>query len=94
MLHVTRNQLDSCYLAIPEKNRVILKTYILFWNPHARIFLFFYITLEIPDKTELHTWKFHKIVLDPWEIPRPKTKTPGNSTLFFFWSPLEISLRF
>ena len=31
----------------------------------------------------LLTYLFHKIVLDPLEIPRPKTKTPGDSTLFF-----------
>ena len=46
-------------------------------------FSFFYFIPEIPDKTKLLPWKFHKIVLDLLEIPRPKTKTPGNSTLFF-----------
>ena len=34
-------------------------------------------------KTKLNPWKFHKIVLDPLKIPGPKTKTPGNCTLFF-----------
>ena len=40
--------------------------------------------LEIPDKTKLNPWKFHKIVLDHLEILRPKTKTPGNPALFDF----------
>ena len=47
------------------------------------IFHFFTLPLEIPDRTKLHPWKSHKIVLDPLKIPRPKTKTPVNSTLFF-----------
>ena len=61
---------------------------------------FFSLPLEIPDRTKLSPWIFHKIVLDPSEIPRPKTKIPGNSTLFFlghtwkfhfvFNEPLEI----
>ena len=41
---------------------------ILFWKP-ARIFHFFTLPLENPDKTELNPWIFHKIVLDPLEIP-------------------------
>ena len=32
-------------------------------------------------------WKFHKIVINPLEIPNPKTKTAGNSTLFFLGHP-------
>ena len=56
-----------------------LRTY-FFENPPG---IFFTLPLEISDKTRLHAWKFHKIVLDSLEIPRPKTKIPGNSTLFF-----------
>ena len=56
---------------------------ILFWKKNPGIFHFYILPLEIPDKTKLNPWKFHKIVLVPLEIPRPKTKTPGNSTLFF-----------
>ena len=51
-------------------------------------------TLKIPDKMKLHLWKFHQIVLQPLECPRPKTKTHGSSTLFFSWSCLEIPLFF
>ena len=28
-------------------------------------FIFFTLSLEIPDKTKLNPWIFHKIVLDP-----------------------------
>ena len=50
-----------------------LKTYLL---ESPSTFLFFTLPLEIPDKTKLHPWKFHKFLLDPpEEIPRPKTKT-------------------
>ena len=31
----------------------------------------FFVSLLYPEK-------FHKFVLDPFEIPRPKTKAPGN----------------
>ena len=55
-------------------------------NP-PEIFHFFTLPLEILDKTELNPWIFHKILLDLLEIPRLKTKTPGNSTLFFLDQP-------
>ena len=42
---------------------------------------FHFFPLEILDKLKLNPWIFHKIVLDPFEIPRPKTQTLGNSTL-------------
>ena len=41
---------------------------ILFWKP-PRIFHSFTLPLENPDKTKLNPWIFHKIVLDPLEIP-------------------------
>ena len=53
--------------------------------------------------TLLYPWKFQTkqsstpgyftklCQLDPLELPRPKTKTPGNSTLFFL---VEIPLHF
>ena len=71
---------------------------IYFCENSPGIFHFFTLPLEIPDKTKLNPWIFHKIVLDPLEIPRPKTKTHGNSTLFFLVTlgnsteipPLEI----
>ena len=51
----------------------------IFWkNPWN--FSFFTLFLEIQDKfvfkVKLNPWKFHKIVSDPSEIPRPKSKTP------------------
>ena len=53
------------------------------------IFLFA-LPLEIPDKTKLHPWEFHKLVLDPLEIPHYSfLVTLGNSTcypLFVFFS--------
>ena len=75
------------YWAIPEKKQTGgLRTY--FYKKPPGTFHFFTLLLEIPDK------KAPPMVLDPLEIPRPKTKTPGNSMLFFFWSPLEIPLHF
>ena len=52
------------------------------------IFHFFTLPLEIPDKTKLHPWKSHKIVLDPLEISRLKSKTPGKFTLFYLGYPI------
>ena len=54
-----------------------------FFENRPGIFHFFTIPLEIPDKRKFNPWIIHKIVLDSLEIPRPKTTTPGNSTLFF-----------
>ena len=56
---------------------------IYFFEKPPGIFHFVTLPLEITDKTKLTPWIFHKIVLDPLEIPRPKRKTPGNSTFFF-----------
>ena len=56
----------------------------LFWKPPLGFFIFFTLPLEIPDKTKLNPWIFHKIVLDPLEIPRPKTKTPLEIPHYFF----------
>ena len=49
------------------------------------IFHFFTLPRGFPEKTKLNPWIFHKIVLDPLEIPRPKLKTPGNSTAHYFF---------
>ena len=65
-----------------------------FFEKPPGIFYFFTLTLEIPEKTKLNPWIFHKIVLDPLEIPRPKTKTPGNSTLFFLGHPWKFHFVF
>ena len=60
------------------------------WN------FFFTLTLplEIPDKTKHSTPGYYKIMLDPLEIPRPKTETPPGNSAVFSWSPLEIPLCF
>ena len=81
-----------------KPNRGGLRTY--FFESPLEFFIFLLYPLEIPDKAKLYPWKSHKIVLDPSEISRPETKTPGNSTLFFllhhwkfhfiFNQPLEI----
>ena len=42
------------------------------------------------DKAKLHPRKFRKIVLDLLEIPRPKTKSHGSSTLFFPRNPWKF----
>ena len=76
-----------------KKKQGGLRTY-FFENPPAGIFHFFTLPLEIPHKTKLHPWKIHKIVLDPLEIPRPKIKTPGNSTLFFLGHPWKFHFVF
>ena len=60
-----------------------------FENPG--IFHFFTLPMEIPDKTKLSAWIFHRIVLDPLEIPRPKTD-PWNFHIIFSWSPFGNSI--
>ena len=68
-----------------------LTTY--FFEKPAGIFRLFTLPMEIRDKTRLHSQKLHKIMLHPSEILRPKTKTPGNSTLFLI-SPRKIHFLF
>ena len=74
-----------------KPNRWWLRTY--FSKNTPGIFNFF-LPLEIPDKTKLHPWKIHKIVLHVFEIPRPETKTPGTSTLFFLGYPWKFHFVF
>ena len=62
-------------------------------NP-AGIFHFFTLPQDIPDKTKLNPWIFHKIVLHPLKIARLKTKTHGNSTLFFLGHPWKFHFAF
>ena len=65
-----------------------------FYETPPGIFHFFTLPLEISDKTKLNPWIFHKIVLDPLEISRPKTKTLGMSTLFFLGHPWKFHIVF
>ena len=81
---------EGSYLA--GAKRFTCNCSIEFKNPSN--FFVFYFTLEILDKTKLHPWKLHKVVLHPLEIPEPKPKNPLKFHMILSWSPLEISLAF
>ena len=68
-----------------------LRTYFIETPPG--IFHFFILPMEIPEKTKLTPWKFHKFLLDPLEISRPKTKTL-EIRLYVFLINLENSTSF
>ena len=57
----------------------------LFQNPPSGILRFVTLPLEIPEKTSFQPWKFCKIVCNPLEIPRSKTKAQENFTLVFLY---------
>ena len=80
---------STSFLINPWKSQI-------FENPG--IFHFFYFTSGSSRQNKaqpLAGWIFHKIVLDPLEIPRPKTKTPGNSThIIYFLVTLGNSTLF
>ena len=80
---------STSFLINPWKSQI-------FENPG--IFHFFYFTSGNSRQNKaqpLAGWIFHKIVLDPLEIPRPKTKTPGNSThIIYFLVTLGNSTLF
>ena len=67
---------------------------IYFYENPPGIFHFFTLAMEIPDKTKLNPSILHKLVLNHLEIPRPKTKSPGNSTLFFINHPWKFHFVF
>ena len=56
---------------------------IYFFDKPPGIFHFFTLPLEIPDKTKLNPWIFHKIVIDSLDIH-----------IIFSWSPLQIPPHF
>ena len=62
-----------------------------FENPG--VFHFFTLTLEIPDKTKPSPWIFHRIVLDPLEIPIQKTD-PWNFHIILSWPHFGNSILF
>ena len=62
----------SVHWAVPEKKIQTMGLRIYFFE-NPGVFHFFTLTLEIPDKIRLNPWIFHGIVLDPLEIPIPKT---------------------
>ena len=71
-----------------KENSRGLRTY--FFEEPLEFFNFFTLPLEIPDKTKLHPWKFHKIALDSLGIPRPNHQNPLKFHIIFSWLPLEI----
>ena len=72
---------------------------IYYFENYLGLFNFFYFTLEIPDKTKLHPWKFHKIVSDPLGIQIPlkaKNQDPWKFHIIFlvllhFRTPLVVT---
>ena len=80
---------------------------IYFCENSPGIFHFFTLPLEIPDKTKLNPWIFHKIVLDPfspWKFQDQKQRpmeiphyfflvTLGNSTSFLI-NPYKFHVLF
>ena len=86
------NYLSTIGLFQKKSKQGELRIY-FFENPPG-IFHFFTLPLEIRDKIKLNHWIFHKIVLDLLGIPIPKTKTPGNSTLFFLSHPWKFYFIF
>ena len=78
--------------AIPEKKINGLRIYL--FKKFAGIFHFFLLYPWKFQTKQLNPWIFHKIVLDPLEIPRTKEKTPWKFHIIFSWSPLEIPLHF
>ena len=71
-----------------------MRTY-FFENPSG-VFHVFTLPLEIPDRTKLHLWKFHKIVLATslGNLKTSKSQDPWKFHMIFSWSPLEIPLCF
>ena len=69
----------------------ILETYL---NLPLEFFIFLLYPWKFWTKQSSTPWKFNKFVLGPMEIPRPKTKTPGNSTLFFLGHPWKFHFVF
>ena len=63
---------------------------ILFWDPPG-IFHFFTLPLKIQDKTKLHLWKLHKIVLDALQIPR-RNQDSLNVHIIFLVHPWSVKL--
>ena len=77
--------------AIPEKAKQGVGLITCFFENPCK-FRFFSLSLEIPDKTVINPWIFHKIELNPLEIPRKKTKAHGNSTLYFPGHPWKFEV--
>ena len=68
-----------------------LKAY--FFEPVPGIFHFFTLP-QGNSRQKAPPWKVHRFLLDPVEIPKPKSKTPGNPTLFFLGHPWKFHFIF
>ena len=77
------------YLAIPEKNQTEGVEDILFWKLLWN-FEIFNFTPGNSRPNKVSPLENPQIMLDPLEISRPETKTPGNSTLFFLGQPRKF----
>ena len=66
--------------AIPEKIQRGLGGVRIYFFENLEFFIFLLYSWKFQTKQSSNPGIFHKIVLDPLKIPRPKTKTPGNST--------------
>ena len=91
--------LDNYLFIRPENLKTSLKIGYSRKNPNIYFFenpLDFFIFLLYPWKfqTKQSSTPGYKIMLDPLEIPRPKTKTPGTSTLFFLGYPWKSHFVF
>ena len=76
--------------AIPEKSKQGGGVdYMPFWKTPG-IFLFFFLTSWNSWQNKAQPWIFYKTELNPLEIPRPKTKAPGNSTLSSLGHPWKF----
>ena len=64
----------------------------MFWKPSG-ISHIFTLSLEIPDKSKFHLWKFHKFVLGPSGNSKAKNQDLCWKFHIIFSSPLEIPLR-
>ena len=79
--------------AIPEKKQAGRVEDITVLKSPLEFLVFLLQPWKNPGKTRLHPEKLHKQFFHPLEILRPKTKTPGNSTLFLI-NPWKIHLPF
>ena len=83
--------------AIPEKKKTRgLRIYI--FEKTLRIFCFFTLPLEIPDKIKLHPWKFHKVMLPICVTSlgnsKAKIQDPWKFRIIFSLKHPEIPLPF
>ena len=52
------------------------------------------LSLEIPDKTKLHSWKFHKIVLPRLGSSMTKNQDPRKFHMIFSYHPQKVQFFF